>query len=209
MLALDEVRVVEDRGQDHLTHIALHLRIATNSLGQVVGFVGNATVELHQVFKLVFQCSVAFEIVAMDRLDSQLKIGNIVAERFEQLLDRLRVGLTEHAALLLQNIACQVAELLLHNLLQLLLLGTLLLGCHTLLLALLLALLFECSLLIRQTCFESLDTHRTTLRLGLRLALCCGQLDDTLLQLLSTCRLLVCLTTCYLALGRSLGTRQP
>ena len=150
----------------------------------------------------------AFEIVAVDRLDTQTEVGNIVAEGFEQLLDRLRIGLAEHAALLLQNIVRQIAELLLHSLLQLLLLGTLLLGRRTLLLTLLFALLLEGALLISQTGFERLDTHRATLRFGLRFALLGRQFHNASLQLLGTCSLLVGLTTCHLALGGGFGPRQ-
>ena len=208
MLALDQIRVVENRRQDHLTHIALHLRVATNGLGQVVGFVGDAAVEIHQVFELVFQCAVALDIVAVDRLDTQTKIRNIIAERLEQLLDRLRIGLAEHATLLLQNIVRQIAKLLLHRLLHLLHFGLLLLGRGTLLLTLLLAFLLERTMLIRQAGFECLDTHRTALRLGLYLALLGRQFDNAILQLLGTCRHLVSIATSRIALGHSLGTRE-
>ena len=208
VLALDQIRVVENRRQDHLAHIALHLRIATNGLGQVVGFVGDAAVKIHQVFELIFQCAVTFDIVAVNRLDTQTKICNIIAEWLEQLFDRLRIGLAEHAALLLQNIVRQVAELLLHCLLHLLHLGLLLLGRGTLLLTLLFALLFERSLLIYQAGFECLDTHRATLCLGLHLALLGRQFQNATLQLLGTCRHLVSIATSRIALGHSLGTRE-
>lgn len=55
MYAPDQIRIVEDRFEDHLAPVALHFGIALERVGQVGRFGGDAAIEFHQAFKLVAQ----------------------------------------------------------------------------------------------------------------------------------------------------------
>ena len=55
MDALREGRTVEDRFEQHLAPVALHLRIAFQGVGQVPGRGGDRLVEFHQAFEFRFQ----------------------------------------------------------------------------------------------------------------------------------------------------------
>lgn len=123
--AADEVRTVENRFENHLAPVALHLRVALQRVGQIGGLGGDAAVELHEVLQLVVQRAALLVLVAVDALDPLAELGDILLEGLEQQVERFLVGLPEAARLLAQHLVGQVLELEAEPLLALLALGLL------------------------------------------------------------------------------------
>ena len=121
--ALDERRTVQDRFQQHFAPVALHFRIAFQCVRQVRGLGRDAPVEFHQVFQLGLQFAALCRLGGVDVLDALSEFGDVVAEGFEQHVERLLVGLLEMLGLLAQYLGCKVAELGPEGLLQFFALG--------------------------------------------------------------------------------------
>ena len=111
MYPFDEVRIAEDRFEDHLAPIALHLRVAFQRVGEVGGLGRDAAVELHEVAEFVLERSPLFVFGGVDRLHTFAELRDVVLERFEQQVERCFVRLAESARLLAQNVVRQIAEL--------------------------------------------------------------------------------------------------
>lgn len=121
--ALDERRTVQDRFQQHFAPVALHFRIAFQCVRQVRGLGRDAPVEFHQVFQLGLQFAALCRLGGVDVLDALSEFGDVVAEGFEQHVERFFVGLLEMFGLLAQYLGCKVAELGPEGLLQFFALG--------------------------------------------------------------------------------------
>lgn len=124
MYAPDQVRIVEDRFEDHLAPVALHFGIALERVGQVGRFGGDAAIEFHQAFKLVAQRPPLFVLGGVDLLDPLAELHDVIPERFQQHVERFAVGLLESARLFAQNVIGEVLELGPESLLHLFAFGT-------------------------------------------------------------------------------------
>ena len=122
--ALRERRAVEDRLQQHLAPVALHLRVAFQCVGQVPGVGRDVLVQLHEAFELVFQLAALFVLVGVDALDPFAELGDVLAEGFQQEVQRLLVRLLELPRLLAEDLRGEVFEFQAEALLQLLACGT-------------------------------------------------------------------------------------
>ena len=111
MYAPDQVRIVEDRFEDHLAPVALHFGIALERVGQVGRFGGDAAIEFHQPFELVAQRPPLFVLGGVDLLDPLAELHDVIPERFQQHVERFAVGFLESARLFAQNVIGEVLEL--------------------------------------------------------------------------------------------------
>lgn len=109
--ALREGRTVEDRFEQHLAPVALHLRIAFQGVGQVPGLGGDRLVEFHQAFEFRFQLAPLGGLRGVDLLDALAEVDDVLLERFQKDVDRLPAGLLEPLRLLAQNLRREVFEL--------------------------------------------------------------------------------------------------
>ena len=125
MHPLNQIRPVENRLQNHLPPVALHLRVAPQGVGQVSRLGRDAAVELHQVPQLVFQGSPLLVLGRVDAFDPLAELGDIIPERLEQDIEGLLVGLLEPARLFVHDFVREAAELQAHRLLLLLASGAL------------------------------------------------------------------------------------
>ena len=107
----DEVRVVENRLQNHLAPVALDLRIALERVGQIGGLGRDAAVQLHQVAQLVLQRAALLGLRRVDLLHPLAELRDVLPERLQQQIHRLAVGLFELLRLLAQNLGRQRLEL--------------------------------------------------------------------------------------------------
>ena len=123
MHAADKVRIVENRRQNHLAPVALHLGIPFEGVGQIGRLGRDAAVKLHEVLQFALQLAVLLAFGRIDLLDARAEIGDILFERFQQQVERFAVRLLEMARLFAQNIVGEVAELHAQQLLGLLPLG--------------------------------------------------------------------------------------
>ena len=104
MDAFGQGRVVEDRFEQHLAPVALHLRIAFQGVGQVPGLGGDRLVEFHQALEFRFQFAALGGLRGVDLLDALAEIDDILPERLQKDVDRLLVRLLEPLRLLAQNL---------------------------------------------------------------------------------------------------------
>ena len=198
VLPFDQVRMVEDRREDHLAHIALNLRVSLQGVGQIRSLVGNLAVELHQPVELVPQRPVTLHIVAVDILNPLPELRNILPKRLQKHLHSLTVGLLELPALLLEYVARHVAELFAHGLLHLF---RLLLPPF--------AILDRRTLQLGNPRLERLDTDLTPVRLGLHTPALLGEGHDPRLRLRQPAVELTDLPCRHLAFGSHLTPQPP
>ena len=125
MYAFDECRAVEDRFEQHLAPVALHLRVAFQRVGEVGRLGRDTAVQLHEVFQLGFQLAPLRGLRGVDLFDPLAEVGDVVAEGFQQTVDLLLTGLAEAHRVFAQNFGREVFELRPEGLLQLFALGLL------------------------------------------------------------------------------------
>ena len=118
-----QVRIVENRIEDHLAPVALHLGISLEGVGQVGRLGRDAPVQLHEVLQLALQFAVLLAFGRVNLLDAGAEVGDILLEGFQQQIERLAVSLFELFGLLAQNVVGKVAELHAQQLFGLLPLG--------------------------------------------------------------------------------------
>ena len=104
---LGEGRVVEDRFEQHLAPVALHLRIALQRLREVLRLGRDVAVELHQGLQL----APLRGLRGVDLLDALAEVCDVVAEGFEHEVDRLAACLPEMLRLLAEDLRREVLEL--------------------------------------------------------------------------------------------------
>ena len=109
--AFGQGRVVEDRFEQHLAPVALHLRVAFECLREVLRLGRNVLVEFHEPFELGPQFAALRGLRGIDLLDTPPEVGDVVPEGFEQQVDRLPARLAEMLRLLAQDLRGEVPEL--------------------------------------------------------------------------------------------------
>ena len=115
VLALNQAGCLQEAFQNHF---ALHLGVALQGTGQVVGILAEAVVQFHQLLDAFAQREALFGFGAVHLLYFFLEVLNLLVERAQQVAQMLGIQSGEILGLALEDAVREVLELGVHTLVQ-------------------------------------------------------------------------------------------